>query len=123
MNEHKNNEETSIEPAVVIKETGPVMTIWDWVVTIFVLSIPLLNIIMVIVWLVNKDTNKSKKNYIIASIIFMAIGVVVWLILASTVLASLNIARERAMDTQQSFETQNTELMEMGIESNTEIAF
>jgi type VI protein secretion system component VasK len=123
MNEHKNNEETSIEPAVVIKETGPVMTIWDWVVTIFVLSIPLLNIIMVIVWLVNKDTNKSKKNYIIASIIFMAIGVVVWLILASTVLASLNIARERAMDAQQSFETQNTELMEMGIESNTEIAF
>lgn len=123
MNEHKNNEETSIEPAVVIKETGPVMTIWDWVVTIFVLSIPLVNIIMVIVWLVNKDTNKSKKNYIIASIIFMAIGVVVWLILASTVLASLNIARERAMDTQQSFETQNTELMEMGIESNTEIAF
>jgi len=123
MNEHKNNEETSIEPAVVIKETGPVMTIWDWVVTIFVLSIPLVNIIMVIVWLVNKDTNKSKKNYIIASIIFMAIGVVVWLILASTVLASLNIARERAMDAQQSFETQNTELMEMGIESNTEIAF
>ena len=53
------------------------MTIGNWIVTLILLAIPLVNIIMMIVWAVSETTYPSRKTYAQASLILMAIGVVI----------------------------------------------
>lgn len=52
-----------------------VVTIGDWIITLIVLAIPCVNIIMYFVWAFGNG-NESKKNFCKASLIFMAISVV-----------------------------------------------
>ena len=47
-------------------------SVGGWIVTFILVSIPIVNIIMLIVWLVG-DTEPSKKNWIIASIVYVLI--------------------------------------------------
>ena len=57
--------------------TGEIMSLWKWFWTIFVLVIPVVNIIMLIVWACCGNANR--KNYcravILWSIICIAIGI------------------------------------------------
>ena len=67
------------------------MSVGSYVLMFILLSIPVVNVICWIVWLVSPDTNKNKKNYVIANIIIYAISVGV-LILAGIVMAALGIS-------------------------------
>lgn len=60
--------------------TTSVMSVGSYVAVLLLSSIPIVNIICWIIWLVSPDTNKNKKNFIIANIIICAIGVVVTII-------------------------------------------
>lgn len=61
-------------------------------IRLFILSaIPIVNIICWIVWLCSPNTNKNKKNYIIANIIIWVISVVLGII-ASVVIATTGAA-------------------------------
>lgn len=71
--------------------TKEVMSVGSYVLMFILLSIPVVNVICWIVWLVSPDTNKNKKNYVIANIIIYAISVGV-LILAGIVMAALGIS-------------------------------
>ena len=71
--------------------TREVMSVGSYVFMFILLSIPVVNVICWIVWLVSPDTNKNKKNYVIANIIIYAISVGV-LILAGIVMAALGIS-------------------------------
>ena len=71
--------------------TKEVMSVGSYVLMFILLSIPVVNVICWIVWLVSPDTNKNKKNYVIANIIIYAISVGV-LILAVIVMAALGIS-------------------------------
>ena len=71
--------------------TKEVMSVGSYVLMFVLLSIPVVNVICWIVWLVSPDTNKNKKNYVIANIIIYAISVGV-LILAGIVMAALGIS-------------------------------
>ena len=71
--------------------TREVMSVGSYVLMFILLSIPVVNVICWIVWLVSPDTNKNKKNYVIANIIIYAISVGV-LILAGIVMAALGIS-------------------------------
>lgn len=51
------------------------VTLGDWIITLILLAIPLVNIIMLIYWAVNATTNPSKQNYARAVIILGAVGV------------------------------------------------
>ena len=53
-------------------------SVGGWIVTFILLSIPIVNIIMLIVWLVG-DTEPSKKNFIIASIVYALIVAVLFM--------------------------------------------
>ena len=75
----------------VYDPTKEVMSVGSYVLMFILLSIPVVNVICWIVWLVSPDTNKNKKNYVIANIIIYAISVGV-LILAGIVMAALGIS-------------------------------
>lgn len=66
----------------------PVMSVFDWLKLMICMSLPIVNIIVIIMAFVNKDTPKTKKNYIIAALIIMAVAVVLSLI-ASAVVTSM----------------------------------
>jgi hypothetical protein len=45
------------------------LSIGDWIITLIILAIPIVNIIMLIVWAVSGSTHPSKKSYAQASLI------------------------------------------------------
>ncbi|MCA6074731.1 hypothetical protein [Fulvivirga sedimenti] len=58
-----------------------VMSIQDWIITILITSIPVVNIIMLFVWAFGSDTNENKKNWAKATLIWLAIIFVLYLII------------------------------------------
>lgn len=45
------------------------LTIGDWIITLILLAIPLVNIIMLIVWAASSGTHPSKKSFAQAALI------------------------------------------------------
>ncbi len=66
-----------------IKSTTSIMTLGDWVVTLLLLFIPLVNIVLLFVWAFSSDTNINKKNFAKAQLIFMGIGILLSIVLVS----------------------------------------
>ncbi len=56
--------------------TGVIKTA-DWIVTILILAIPLVNLIMLFIWAFGSNTNPNKANFAKAALIWLAIGLVV----------------------------------------------
>lgn len=65
-----------------------VVKVSDWLLTLILLMLPVVNIVMIIVWLVSKKTNPSKKNYLKVQIVFMLVGA---LLSAFTVVAAMQM--------------------------------
>lgn len=57
--------------------TKEVMSVGSYIGTFILSAIPVVNIICWIVWLVSSNTNKNKKNYLIACIVLWIITVLV----------------------------------------------
>lgn len=51
------------------------VSIGDWLITILITIIPLVNIIMLFVWAFGSGTNPSKANWAKATIIWIAISI------------------------------------------------
>lgn len=58
-----------------------VVTTKEWIITMLILLIPVVNIVMTFIWAFGSNTKPSKANYFKASIIFWLIGIVLFLIL------------------------------------------
>lgn len=58
------------------KNTSEVITVGEWVVILIILAIPLVNFIMYFIWAFGGGTNKNKQNFCRASLILIAIGIV-----------------------------------------------
>jgi len=56
----------------------PVVTIGEWIITMLVSVIPLVNIIMFFVWSFARGTNPNKANWAKAMLIWIAISIVLW---------------------------------------------
>ena len=52
----------------------------DWVVTLLIAAIPLVNIIMLLVWAFGDGTHPSKANWAKAALIWMAISIGLWML-------------------------------------------
>ncbi|MFW6020072.1 MAG: hypothetical protein ACOCPM_05775 [Bacteroidales bacterium] len=61
------------------------VSVGEWIVTLIIAAVPLVNIIMLFVWGFGDNTKKSKANWAKAMLIFIAIGIVLWLIIALVV--------------------------------------
>ena len=54
--------------------TRSVMSVGSYIGVFLLSAIPIVNIVCWIVWLVSPNTNRNKKNYIIANIVLFVVG-------------------------------------------------
>lgn len=73
------------------------LSVGDIFVSWLLLSIPIVNIVMIIVWLTSSSTNVNKKNFAKAALIMYAIGIVLW-ILAAIVFSIVGVGTAVALD-------------------------
>ena len=66
---------------------SPVITVKEWVITTLILLIPIVNIVMMFVWAFGEG-NPTKKNYFKASLIWAAIVLVIYAIIAIILIAA-----------------------------------
>ncbi len=52
------------------------VTLGEWMITLLLTYIPLVNIIMLFVWAFGSNTNPSKANWAKATLVWMLIGIV-----------------------------------------------
>ena len=60
------------------------LTFGDWMVTILITAIPLVNLVAIVYWAASGSTNINKQNYARASIVWAFIGLVIALGLSMT---------------------------------------
>lgn len=70
------------------KQAAPVISVKDWLITILLLAIPIVNIIMLFVWAFGGGTNPSKANYAKAALIWALIGIVIYIVLFVLILGT-----------------------------------
>jgi len=61
-------------------EKIPAVSVGDWLITILITAIPLVNIIMLFVWAFGGGVNPSKANWAKASLLWIAIAIVMAII-------------------------------------------
>lgn len=64
------------------KNQASVMTFGEWMITILITAIPLVNIIMLIVWAVSSTDNPNRINWARATLAWFAILIVLYGIMA-----------------------------------------
>ena len=64
------------------------LSVGEWMLTILVLAIPIVNLVMLFVWAFGSG-NISRKNYCKASLIFAAIFIVIYILLLAIVGTSI----------------------------------
>ncbi|MFA9398939.1 MAG: hypothetical protein ACERKV_11845 [Clostridiaceae bacterium] len=69
---------------------GGVVTLGDWLLTILLSLIPIVNIVMLFVWSFSGSTPKSKSNWAKATLIFVAIGIVLNILFGAAILSALS---------------------------------
>ena len=65
---------------------APVMSVGEWMLTLLILALPLVNIIMLFVWALGGGTNPTKANYCKASLIWIAIVIVLYVCFFSLIM-------------------------------------
>ena len=63
------------------------MTLGNWIITMLLMCIPLVNVVLMFVWAFGSNVNKSKKTFFQAQLIFSAIGIVMIIIFANAIAA------------------------------------
>lgn len=65
------------------------MTVGEWMITLLLLIIPLVNIIMLFIWAFSGSTHPSKATFAKASLIWTAIIIVLYIILFVAILGGI----------------------------------
>ena len=61
-------------------QNNSTVRVGEWVIALLLLAIPVVNLVMMFVWAFGGGTNPSKANFAKASLIWMAIGIVLCII-------------------------------------------
>lgn len=65
------------------------LTVGSWVLTILITCIPIVNLVMLFVWGFGSSTPLPKKNWALANLIWIAIGIALSIVLTLTGVVSL----------------------------------
>lgn len=65
------------------------LSVGDWMITILLAAIPLVNIVMLFVWAFGSNTNPNKANWAKATLIWMVIGILLWVLVLGTFITGL----------------------------------
>ncbi len=66
---------------IVSSPVSPVVSFGEWLLTLFLMVIPIVNIVLLFIWAFSTDTNPSKANWAKASLIVMATGIFFYVII------------------------------------------
>jgi hypothetical protein len=72
------------------EEAAPVMTFADWLVTLLIMSVPVVNFIMLIVWAADTNSNPNRVNWARASLIIMSITFLAGMFFMGAILGSIS---------------------------------
>ncbi|HBH13455.1 MAG TPA: hypothetical protein DDX29_10140 [Clostridiales bacterium] len=61
----------------------------EWLITLLILMIPIVNLIMPFVWAFGGGSNPSKSNFFKAQIIVILIGIVLWFLFVGSLVGSM----------------------------------
>lgn len=67
---------TPYSPVPASLDNGEVIGFGDWMLTLFLTTIPIVNIIMLFIWSFGGSTPASKSNWAKARLVWLAIGIV-----------------------------------------------
>jgi succinate dehydrogenase/fumarate reductase cytochrome b subunit len=76
-------------PTYPQSSTSGVISVKDWMITILLLVIPIVNIVMLFVWAFGGGVNSSKANYAKASLIWALIGIVLYIVFGLLIFGAL----------------------------------
>lgn len=57
----------------------PPQSLGDWIISVIITKIPLIGLIMLIVWAVDKETEPNKANWAKAELIVQLIGIAIFI--------------------------------------------
>ena len=63
-----------------VKDNKSVVSVGEWLVTMLIMIIPLVNLIMLFVWAFGSNTAESKANWAKAQLVWMVIGIILLVI-------------------------------------------
>ncbi len=66
------------------------VTIGEWIITYLLMMIPIVNIVLIFIWAFGSGTKTSKANWAKATLIFMAVSVVLGILFSSSMMAMLS---------------------------------
>lgn len=92
----EHNAQQNLRADNKIDKVNKPMKIMDWIITFFVMGIPLLNIVMFFVWGFGAEANKSRKTYLQASLILAVIAVILMVIFGTAILTIISIVSDNA---------------------------
>ncbi len=72
-----------------------VVSIGEWLLTLFIASIPLVNIVMLFVWGFGSNTKLSKANWAKATLIWLAIAIAFYFVVIVSIIGGLGILSHR----------------------------
>ncbi len=81
--------QTATSKKIESENTEIPMTLGDWLLTLLLLSLPIVNLVMLIIWSVDSNTKTTKKHFAWATLIFMGIGIVLSIIFSSLMFAMI----------------------------------
>ncbi|MDO4693800.1 MAG: hypothetical protein Q4A62_04105 [Eikenella sp.] len=68
-------------PPVPEQAAVPVMTVGEWLRTLLLLAVPVLNVVLVLVWAFGSGSHPNKANFCKAYLILMAAGMLLAVLL------------------------------------------
>jgi succinate dehydrogenase/fumarate reductase cytochrome b subunit len=75
------------------QQVAPVISIKDWMLTLLLMAIPLVNIIMLFVWAFGGGENPSKANYAKAALIWALIVIGLYVIFGVVIFGVMSSIR------------------------------
>jgi hypothetical protein len=76
-------EKLPMEPVPV-----PAMSTVEWIVTLLIMIVPVLNLVMLIIWASDRNTNLNKANWAKATLILIGIQVIIFMFFIGTIIGS-----------------------------------
>jgi hypothetical protein len=56
------------------------LSVGEWMIILLLITIPVVNIIMLLVWALSSDTNETKSNFAKAALMWFVVIIILWLL-------------------------------------------
>jgi hypothetical protein len=80
------------QPLVQPRPTNDEVSFGEWFLTIFLTAIPLVGLVLLFVWAFGTTAKPSKANWAKASLAWMAIGIVLYLLIFVVILGIIGVS-------------------------------